>query len=136
MITISYSCCKDADIEKRAVVRNSIIFNDSIIRSNSIIDKTITDKKVEIKANCRIGCGDNYTPNQEKPDLLDSSLNIIAKRAAIPEGTIMDRNCRVYYYVEEEHFQNKNISSGSTITSVVGKNITTGDEDEIEELNK
>jgi NDP-sugar pyrophosphorylase family protein len=82
-------------IEKGAFVRNSIIFNNSIIRSNSIIDKTIIDKEVEIKA-----------------------------------------NCRVYSYVKEDDFQNKNISSGSTITSEIGKKITTGDEDEIEELNK
>lgn len=122
-------------IEKGAVVRNSIVFNDSVIRSNSIVDKAIIDKEVEIKANCKIGDGDDHTPNRDKPDLLASGLNIIAKRATIPEGTVMGRNCRVFSYVGEENFPNKHISSGSTITSEQGKKITAGDEDKIEELS-
>lgn len=123
-------------IEKGAVVKNSIVFNDSIIRHDSVIDQAIIDKEVEIKDNCRIGWGDDYRANRDKPDLLESGLNIIAKRASIPAGTTMGRNCRVYSYVGEENFQDKNIPSGSTITSEVGEKITTGDEEKIEELNK
>ncbi len=122
-------------IEKGAVVKNSIVFNDSIICHDSVIDQSIIDKEVEIKENCRIGCGDDYRSNRDKPDLLESGLNIIAKRTIIPESTAMGRNCRVYSYVEEEHFQNKNIPSGSTITSEIGERITIGDEDKIEALN-
>ncbi|RQD74179.1 MAG: glucose-1-phosphate adenylyltransferase [Halanaerobium sp. MSAO_Bac5] len=122
-------------IEKGAVVKNSIIFNNSIIRSNSIIDKTIVDKEVEIKENCKIGYGDDHTANREKPDLLANGLNIIAKRATIPEGTTMGRNCRVFSYVGKNGFDGKNISSGSTIKSGVGKKIAEGDEKIIEEIN-
>lgn len=123
-------------IEKGAVVRNSIVFNDSVIRSNSIVDKAIIDKEVEIKANCKIGHGDDYTPNRKEPDLLESGLNIIAKKATIPEGTVIGRNCRVFSYVGEENFSNKHISSGRTITSKKGEKIASGDEEKIEELSK
>ncbi|ADQ14506.1 glucose-1-phosphate adenylyltransferase [Halanaerobium hydrogeniformans] len=122
-------------IEKGAVVRDSIIFNNSIIRSNSVIDKTIIDKEVEIKENCKIGYGDDYTPNKEVPDLLANGLNVIAKRAKVPAETKMGRNCRVHSYVGINSFDGKDISSGSTITSGIGKKIAEGDEKTIEELN-
>ncbi|MGM0549165.1 MAG: glucose-1-phosphate adenylyltransferase [Bacillota bacterium] len=123
-------------IEKGAVVRNSIIFNDCIIRSDSVIDGAIIDKEVEIKENCKIGHGEDYSSNREKPELLDSGLNIIAKRATIPADTVMGRNCRVFSYADKECFSNKHIASGSTITSEAGKKITAGDAEKIEELNK
>lgn len=68
--------------------------------------------------------------------------SIIFNNSIIRSNSIIDKeveikaNCRVYSYVKEDDFQNKNISSGSTITSEIGKKITTSDEDEIEELNK
>ncbi|ADQ15687.1 glucose-1-phosphate adenylyltransferase [Halanaerobium hydrogeniformans] len=122
-------------IEEGAVVKNSIIFNDSIIRSNSVIDKCIIDKEVEVKANCKIGYGDDLTPNKDKPDLLTNGLNVIAKRATIPEGTVIERNCRIFSYVNVEDFNGNNVSSGSTIVSEIGQKVADGDEDQVRELN-
>ncbi len=122
-------------VEEGAVVKDSVIFNDTIIRSNSIVEKAIIDKEVEIKENCRIGYGDDMTPNKDKPDLLYNGLNVIAKRAIIPEGTTLARNCRVFSYVGVEDFDNKEIPSGSTITSEIGEKVAAGDEDHVRELN-
>ncbi len=122
-------------IEEGAIVRDSIIFNDTVIRSNSIVDRTIIDKEVEIKANCRIGQGEDLTPNQDKPELLKSGLNVIAKRAVIPEGTVIARNCRVFSYVQEENFDGNEVPSGTTITSASGEKLAKGDEEEVKELN-
>ncbi|HMA59865.1 MAG TPA: glucose-1-phosphate adenylyltransferase [Halanaerobiales bacterium] len=102
-------------IEENVVVRNSIIFNDTRIRKNTIVDKCIIDKEVDIGENCHIGFGDDLTPNEEKPDLLFNGLNIIAKRAVIPNNVQIGRNCRVMSYTREKDFDNKNIESGSTI---------------------
>src|SRR6056297_392024 len=82
--------------EKGAVVRDSIGFNDTIIHSNSTINKTIIDKNVEIRENCQIGIGDNYEENKDKPDLLVNGLNIIAKGATISKETLIERNCRIF----------------------------------------
>ena len=122
-------------IEEGAVVKNSIIFNDSIIRKNTIIDKCIIDKEVEIQANCKIGHGDDLTPNKEKPDLLTNGLNVIAKRATIPEGTTIGRNCRIFSYVNTGDFDDSNVPSGSTIVSEIGQKVAAGDEDQVRELN-
>jgi glucose-1-phosphate adenylyltransferase len=122
-------------IEEGAVVKNSVIFNDTIIRKNSVIDKAIIDKEVEVQANCKIGVGDDLTPNVDEPDLLDNGLNVIAKRAVIPEGTTIERNCRIFSYVGVGNFDGKHIKSGSTITSEMGQKVAEGDEDQVRELN-
>ncbi len=122
-------------IEEGAVVRNSIIFNDTTIKKDSVVDKTIIDKEVTVEANCIIGHGDDLTPNQQKPDLLQSGLNVIAKRSMVPEGTTINRNCRIFSYVKAKHFNGKNIPSGTTITSKTGEKVTKQDEDQIKDLN-
>jgi len=122
-------------IEEGAVVKDSIIFNDTVIRSNTVVEKAIIDKEVEIMANCKIGYGDDLTPNKDEPDLLENGLNVIAKRATIPEGTTIGRNCRIFSYVGVEDFDNKKIPSGSTITSEIGEKVAAGDEIHVRELN-
>ncbi len=122
-------------IEEGAVVKDSVIFNDTIIRKNSIVEKAIIDKEVEIQANCKIGHGDDLTPNEDKPDLLYNGLNVIAKRAVIPEGTTIERNCRIFSYVGVGNFDGRHIKSGSTITSEMGQKVAAGDEDQVRELN-
>ena len=122
-------------IKKGAVVKDSIIFNDSVIAEKAIVDKTIIDKEVQVKANCEIGTGDDYTPNQEKPDLLYNGLNLIAKRATIPAGTTIKRNCRIFSYAEVDDFASQHVASGTTVTSEIGKMITSGDEDQVRRVN-
>jgi len=102
-------------IEENVVVRDSIIFNDTRIRKNTIIDKCLIDKEVDIGENCHIGFGNDQTPNDEKPDLLFNGLNIVAKRAVIPDNVQIGRNCRVMSYTRKKDFDEKNIESGSTI---------------------
>ena len=122
-------------IEAGAKVKNSIIFDDTIIRSNTKIDKSIIDKKVDIGHNCNLGYGDNSTSNFQKPDLVSSGLNIIAKQTTIPDSIIMGHNCRVFSYVEPQDFHTKHIPSGSTITSDSGIEVLEGNQAKIKRLN-
>lgn len=102
-------------IEEGAVVKDSIIFNDTIVKSGATILQSIVDKEVVIANNVRLGCGDDYTPNFEKPDILHSGLNVVGKGAQIPDSIKIERNCRIFPDVEEEDFGKEVISSGSTI---------------------
>jgi len=122
-------------IEEGAYIKDSIIFNDTVIRKNAEIEKTIIDKEVEVQANCKIGVGDDMTPNQDKPDLLNNGLNIIAKRATVPENTTIERNCRIFSYAAPADFDKNTIESGSTISSDIGYKLAKGDEDQVRELN-
>lgn len=102
-------------IKPGAIVRNSVIFNDTIIEEGAIVDGAILDKKVYIGKDCRIGFGENYVPNSDKPDVLSSGLNVIGKGAVIPEGVTVERNCRIFSNVKEEEFEGKMVKSGSTL---------------------
>lgn len=102
-------------IEDNVVVKDSVIFNDAVIKKNTIIDQCLIDKEVKIGKDCQIGVGDDLTPNKEKPDLLFNGLNIIAKRAVIPDNIQVERNCRIMSYTRPKDFEEKNIESGSTV---------------------
>lgn len=102
-------------IEDNVVVKDSVIFNDAVIKKNTTIDQCLIDKEVKIGKDCQIGVGDDLTPNKEKPDLLFNGLNIIAKRAVIPDNIQVERNCRIMSYTRPKDFEDKKIKSGSTV---------------------
>jgi glucose-1-phosphate adenylyltransferase len=99
-------------VGKGAVVKDSVIFSNTKIGENTLIEKSIIDKKVKIGTHVVIGYGNNYTRNVEKPDLLYSGINIIAKRAIIPNDTIVERNVRIF---DSAPIKDKVIKAGSTI---------------------
>ncbi|NLN50367.1 MAG: glucose-1-phosphate adenylyltransferase [Acholeplasmataceae bacterium] len=99
-------------VGKNSVVKDSVIFNFTYIGENVTIDKSIIDKKVVVGNNTKIGFGKTYTRNIEKPDLLFSGINVIAKHAVIPSDTIIERNCRIF---DTAYFNSKQIKSGSTL---------------------
>lgn len=102
-------------IEPGAVVKNSVIFNDTIVKSGAYIENSIIDKNVIVGKNTKIGYGNDYTANKEKPDMLYSGLNVIGKGVRIPDEIVISRNCRIYPLVDEDSFVNKVVESGSTL---------------------
>jgi glucose-1-phosphate adenylyltransferase len=94
-------------IEEGAVVKNSIIFTNTVIKKDSIIDRTIIDKRVVIGKNCRIGIGEDYTPNKEIKEKMNSGINLIGKFAVVPDGTYIERNCRIMSRVEDYDFDSR-----------------------------
>ena len=102
-------------IHPNAIVRNSIIMNDTIIEEGCVIDGAIIDKNCVIGKGSIIGRGSNVCPNQEKPKVLSSGLNVIGKGVHIPEGTIIERNVRIFPHVAETDFSDKIIACGSTV---------------------
>jgi glucose-1-phosphate adenylyltransferase len=103
------------DIHPGAVVKNSVIFNDTVIEEGAVIDGAIIDKNVIVRKDCKIGCGDDYTPNKAKPNVLSSGLNAIGKGAEIPAGTTIERNCRILSHVTPADFDGKLVKSGTTV---------------------
>ncbi len=99
------------DIRPGAVVKESVILNDTTVHEGARIERAIIDKNVVVGKNAVIGSGEDYTPNRERPDLLASGLNVIGKGIVVPEGTVLERNCRIF-------------SSGSIKTERVGSGTT------------
>jgi glucose-1-phosphate adenylyltransferase len=103
-------------VERGAVVRDSVIMNDTTIRAGVVIDRCVLDKEIEIGAKAQLGVGDDATPNQLEPDKIYTGITIVGKGARIPAGVIIGRNCRIDPNVTPEAFERQEIPSGATVT--------------------
>ena len=99
-------------VRKGAIVKDSVILNDVIIGENVKLDRVIVDKNVIIGRNTIVGHGNDLTPNDEKPHLLDSGITVIEKGTVVDSDLVIGRNCRILRGAE---FKTKKIKSGSTI---------------------
>ena len=99
-------------IHPGAKVINSVILNDSEVMPGATVENAIIDKNVTIGFNAKVGYGDDYTFNKAKPELLQSGINVIAKGVNIPEGTVIERNCRI---TSAAVFKHNIVKSGSTL---------------------
>jgi ADP-glucose pyrophosphorylase len=97
-----------------ATVINSVLLNGVRVREGAYIENCIIDKNCDIGVNARIGVGDDYTPNHDKPDVLFSGITVLAKRVVIPNDAVIGKNCRIYP-VEDLSVYHEPIASGTTL---------------------
>jgi glucose-1-phosphate adenylyltransferase len=102
-------------VAEGAVVQDSIVLNDSIIGPHSVIDYSILDKEVVVGAGCYIGYGDNFQINRREPTVANTGITVIGKRAQLPDGIKIGRNCLVYNNSVESDFPGPEVQSGETI---------------------
>ena len=102
-------------VEAGAIVRDSILFDDCRVERNAVIERCILDKGVRVGEGVRLGAGDDYTPNQARPDLLWSGISLIGKRARLPNGLSVGRNVIVAANVGEDDFAGGWVPSGETV---------------------
>ncbi len=104
-------------IEEYALVKDSIIFEDTTIGRGAIIDRCIIDKQVWVSPECHIGYGDDMTANKEEPDNLNTGITIVGKGARVPNDIKIGRNCKIGCWVEGSDFPSKVIASGESVAS-------------------
>jgi glucose-1-phosphate adenylyltransferase len=123
---ISHGCVIEGRVENsvlspgvrvapHAVVKHSIIMNDTVIGRESVVDYSILDKEVVVEPNCYIGFGDDFQPNKEEPKALNSGITVVGKGARIPEGITIGRNCAIACNVMEKDFRGTVVPSGETV---------------------
>jgi len=123
---ISHGCVIEGRVENsilspgvrvapNAVVKYSIIMNDTVIGRESVVDYSILDKEVVVEPNCYIGFGDDFQVNREEPRSLNSGITVVGKGARIPEGITIGRNCAIACNVMERDFRSSVVPSGETI---------------------
>jgi glucose-1-phosphate adenylyltransferase len=59
--------------------------------------------------------GDDNTPNQLEPTNLNTGITIVGKRARIPAGAAMGRNCHIDPNVTPNGFEQLHIPSGAVV---------------------
>ncbi len=99
-----------------AIVKDSIILNDTWIGPGAIIDKSIIDADVFVGGGAVVGEGDDGAPNHLTPDKLNTGINVVGQQSAIPGGKRIGRNVLISSFATEEDFPEGDIPSGETIT--------------------
>jgi glucose-1-phosphate adenylyltransferase len=102
-------------LEEDAVVRDSIIFDDTTVRKGAIVDRSIIDKLVWVGSGSCVGYGDDFTANTKEPDHLNTGITIVGKGARIPGNIRIGRNCKISCWVENSDFVSDSVPSGETI---------------------
>ena len=104
-------------VEEGATVVDSILFDDCHISTGALVERSILDKMAFVGAHSHVGWGDDYTPNQEEPEVLHSGITIVGKRVRIPTSIRIGRNCIIGPGVSEEDVVGDYVASGSSISA-------------------
>lgn len=103
-------------VEEGAVVKDSILFEDCIVRRGSTVDLAILDKRVDVGENSVVGDGENYkVANRLKPSHLYTGISLIGKGAMVPPDYKIGRNCVVNSNVTEVVYSGTSIEDGESL---------------------
>jgi len=106
-------------VERGAVVRQSIVMGDSVIRAGAMVDHAILDKNVQVGVGAHIGFGADYTPSRATD--LSSGLSLIGKGGIIPPNIQIGRNCIIASDIRPQDFTTNDVPSGTVIGIVAGE---------------
>ena len=123
---VSHGCVIDGTVDhsvlspgvrvaRGAVVRDSIVMFDTYVGEGTVVDRAIIDKECFIGAGAVVGDGDDLRPNRQEPERLFAGITLIGKRAHIPAGARIGRNCRIDPGVVEADFGRRSVRSGATV---------------------
>ncbi len=98
-----------------AIVRDSIIMNDTRIEEGAVVDHSILDKGIVVGSHACIGDGDDNAPNRRAPQRMNTGLNVIGKNSRIPANICIGRNVEIGHHVVESDFPRGRVASGETI---------------------
>jgi glucose-1-phosphate adenylyltransferase len=102
-------------IEAGATVRDSVIQHRCVIRAGATIDRSILDKEVTVGRNAVVGEGDDSIANFQRPDIVNTGINIVGKRVTIPSGLHVGRNVIIGPGVHDELMELATLESGSSV---------------------
>ncbi|MDH4317229.1 MAG: sugar phosphate nucleotidyltransferase [Desulfobulbaceae bacterium] len=104
-------------VRKGAVVKDSVIFADSIIEEGAVVDLVICDKQAHIGKNAVVGHGENKTTvNKRYPTHLYTGITLVGKKAEVAPGVTIGRNCIIGPNTTFADFKDKKIiENGETL---------------------
>ena len=103
-------------VDVGAVVRDSILMFDTVVRSGAVVDRAILDKEVTVGQGAIVGDGPDFdTPNRLEPGRLNTGITVIGKQSVIPRGVRLGRNVKVGYQVRSSDFASRTVRSGGTV---------------------
>jgi glucose-1-phosphate adenylyltransferase len=103
-------------VEPGATVENSIVFSDSRVGEGATLRSVIVDKEVSVGRGCFIGYGSPTCSNSRFPESASFGVSLIGKRARIPAGVRIGRNCLIAPDLTEREIPRRDIVCGEVIT--------------------
>jgi glucose-1-phosphate adenylyltransferase len=102
-----------------ALVRDSILMTDTVIEPDAVIERSIIDKEVVVGRGAVVGYGDANVANRLEARL-NAGITIVGKRAQIPAGIHIGRNCIIDAGVDLDDFEGATVvPSGESIMARV-----------------
>lgn len=99
-----------------AVVRDSIILNETHIGPGAVVDRCIIDSSVRVGEGALLGEGEDNTPNHEVPDRLNTGLTLVGKRSSVPAGARIGRNVIIRTRTDDAAYgKEKVVESGRSV---------------------
>jgi glucose-1-phosphate adenylyltransferase len=109
-------------VDVGAVVRDSIVMFDCVIRSGAVIDRAILDKEVVVGQGAIVGDGPmDDRPNRAEPARLNTGITVVGKRAIVPRGTRIGRNVKVAAAARASDFTGRVVRSGESVERATGR---------------
>src|SRR5262245_52055384 len=103
-------------VDVGAVVRDSIVMFDTVIRSGAVVDRAILDKEVVIGQGAIVGEGPyDDTPNKQEPGRLNTGITVVGKQSVVPRGTRLGRNVKVGGGVRNSDYKTRVIKAGGSV---------------------
>ena len=102
-------------VDVGAVVRDSIVMFDTVIRAGAVVDRAILDKEVVVGQGAIVGIGPDDPPNRKQPDRLNTGITVVGKRAAIPRGARIGRNAMIGGAVRTTDFARRVVPTGGSV---------------------
>ncbi|MFV0438246.1 MAG: glucose-1-phosphate adenylyltransferase family protein [Desulfopila sp.] len=103
-------------VEQGAVVRDSILFQDCLVRANAEVDLAICEKFVEVGEGVKLGIGSGHeVKNRQYPKHLYTGITVVGRRAVIPANKTIGRNCIINGYCTKESFSEEHLDDGETL---------------------
>jgi glucose-1-phosphate adenylyltransferase len=103
-------------VDVGAVVRDSIVMFDTVIRAGAVVDRAILDKEVVVGQGAIVGDGPDFdTPNKQEPGRLNTGITVVGKQSVIPRGTRLGRNVKVGEKVRASDYGARTVRSGGTV---------------------
>ena len=102
-------------VEKGALIKDSIVMHDSVIRAGAHVERCIIDKEVIVGRKAVVGLGNPSIPNVTYPTHVYSGLTLVGKRAVIPNKAQVGANCIISSEIQERDISSRVLKDGQTI---------------------
>jgi glucose-1-phosphate adenylyltransferase len=103
-------------VDVGAVVRDSIVMFDSVIRSGAVVDRAILDKEVVVGQGAIVGDGPyDGAPNRQEPARLNTGITVVGKQSIVPRGARVGRNVKIGEGVKNSDYGSRVVRTGGSV---------------------